>query len=71
MCTSAAAAAMEALICSVIELKEEYEEIQSSNIVQRCHGILPRAIGGSVGKVSSWLFSLRFLRLFVLSQLSL
>jgi hypothetical protein len=47
---------MEALLCSMIELVEQHE-MQSNNTSQRCHGgILPRAIGGSVGKVSSWLF---------------
>ena len=58
MCTSAAVAAMKALLCSMmIELKEQHERMQSNNTAQRCHGgILPRAIGGSVGKVSSWLF---------------
>lgn len=58
MCTSAAVAAMGALICSMIEL-EKHKEMQSNNTAQRCHGILPRAIGGSVGEVSSWLFVVR------------
>ncbi len=54
MCTSAEVVAMEALICSMIEPEEH--EMQSSNTSQRFHGILPRAIGGSVVEVSSWLF---------------
>lgn len=57
MCTSAEAAAMEAaameaLLCPMIELKEEHE-MQSNHTSQRCHGILPRETGGSVGEVSS------------------